>query len=185
MKRITTSLIALAMGTILAWSGITLGVPVQLLNGQSSQLPDKNIETTHKQVKYTDKAPAAIKNALDSLIGIVTENAGTCRTFAVRISGDCTQFNITSLDPLEPMEAGDEVMGTMIADRFHFLVMRNASNKDAMNTLFKTAGDKIKYVREFEFVEEWMDPIITCIEATLTDGNLKMTTCIVDGMEIE
>nr|AIF26619.1 hypothetical protein [uncultured bacterium fosmid pJB71G8] len=185
MKRLASILLSMVACTSIAWCGITVSVPVQLINGQSDQLPDKTIEATFKQVKLKDNAPATLVTVLDSLFHIVTENAGTCRTFAIRINDDYTQFNITNIDPLEPMGNGDEVMGTMIVDRYHFLVMRNAMNKDIINAAFKIGGDKIKYVREFEFVEEKMDPIITCVEAEYVKDKLTITRCVVDGFEIE
>lgn len=185
MKRITTALAAMVAGVALAWSTITVSVPVQLLNGQSNLLPDKTIEATFKQVKYKDSAPAQLRTALDSLCHIVTDNAGLCRTFAVRFTCDYSLFSITNIDPLDMMQPGEEVAGTIIVDRCHFLVIRCAANADAVKASMKTEGEKIKYVREFEFVDEQMEPIVTCVEAQMEGEELKVTRCIVDGFEID
>ncbi len=169
----------------MAWAGITVGVPVQLVNGDGSRLPDKSIEVTHKQLKIVDNAPAAIVAAIDSVTHIVSDNAGNGRTYSLVVSPRGNQVDVYNLDPLEPMDDRFTVAGTYVMGHFHFLVMGNGGNQSLIDTVFKTTRDKVTYVREFEYVDEESTPLSTHVSATIVAGKVLFLSRLVEDMEAE
>lgn len=171
--------------TLVGWAGITIGVPVKLLYSQSNQLPDKTIETTHKQLKFKENALTTLTVTLDSLTSIVAENAGQCRTFAVRVNAQCSGMTITDFDPLAPLPRNVQVMGVHVVEHSHFFIMIDNGNKTLLETSFKKTGKKIKYVREFEFVDEDCAPIATNVEAVIDDQGITLVHQLVDGIDLQ
>ncbi len=182
MTRIVTTL-TLVLSAAVAWAGITVGVPVQIVSGEANQLPDKNIEVTYKQVRILDKAPAAIVAAIDSVTRIVSNNAGNGRTYSLMVSPQGKQIDVFNVDPLEPMGDRFKVMGTHIVGHFHFLVLATRDNQPMLDSVFKTTREKITYVREFEYVDEESSPLSTHVGALIDGGVVRIVNRLVEDME--
>ena len=179
MKRVIFSLIAGACVALAGWCEVTVGVTVQLTQNERDLLPDKSIEVTYKTLKYDKKANEQLVQALDSAMSVVAENAYMCRTFLLNFDGK-SKISITSFDPVETGSKRDDIMGTMVRRHCHFLVLCNADNKEAVSHIFKRDSEKVKYVREFEFVEAKIAPTTTCVEAEIDGATITFTSRIVD-----
>lgn len=161
---------------------ITVPVVTQLHESQRNLLPDKTIEATYKTLEYGKNINPSTAVALDSLMQIVADNAYQCRTFELFINGDndTVETTIIYTDPTQKDDK-QQRQGTLIKDGRHFLVTCDKANEKWVKALFTDGRDKVKYVREFEMVEELMPQPETQVTALITHGQTKITHYMVEG----
>ncbi|MBQ0068879.1 MAG: hypothetical protein KBT09_03885 [Bacteroidales bacterium] len=181
MKKILLALALILAVAVEGNCGITVGVTMPLLESERNMLPDKTIEASLKEVKY--KTSNNLTASLDSLMNIVVENAIMWRTFSLNINNNGENYEVSILQ-IDPTVSSNDYLGPYIKGHCHFLVVQQEENKDLINSLFKRDGEKVKYVREFEFVEDKDCIQSTNVEAIVTPNEVKVSNCIVEGIDI-
>lgn len=181
MKKIVLTLALILAVATTGNCGITVGVTMPLLESERNMLPDKTIETSIKEVKY--KTNNNLTMSLDSLMNIVVENAIMWRTFSLDIKNSGENYEV-SIIHIDPTVNSNDYLGPYIKGHCHFLVVQKEENKELINSLFKRDGEKVKYVREFEFVEDKDCIQSTSVEAIITPNEVRVSNCIVEGIDI-
>lgn len=165
---------------------ITVPVITQLHESQRNLLPDKTIEASFKTLDYGKNANSQLTTCIDSLMQIVVDNAYQCRTFELNVCNlnDEIITSITYLDPTTKDENQKKLMGAFIKEGRHFLVTCDSKNEKLIKTLFVDGRDKVKYVREFEMVEDLIPQPETLVNALITQNKIKITHCMVEGEDL-
>lgn len=173
-KRFPTIIAALLCGCSLAIADTTLGIPVELLESERNLLPDKSIETTIKTLHYRKEANPVLKAAVDTMMTIVCDNAYDCRTFLITIEETNGIYTATLVNHDPTTSDVTPITGVMVKDGRHFMFKADGENGRAVKSLVDKDREKVKYVREFEFVEEKQEQRPTLV-AMKCDSNNTVT----------
>lgn len=186
MKRILFIILSFAFA-LMAICDDELGVPYQLLMTEHDQLPDKTLLITFKELKSNEKFDIVQRNAIDSVLNLLTENASVCRTFIMSISEDdngILTLNIQNFDPINAIGNQQSIMGVIVIRHCHVFIKEGNCDSKLTKNIYTITRHKRKYVREFEFVEEKVETPPTNIVATYDSGKIRYDKRIVDGIDL-
>lgn len=184
MKRLIFSLISISIIALNAMSAvITVPVVTQLTAEEKDKLPDKTIETTFKTLRFKTSSSTPLAMGMEQIMQVTCDNAFQCRTFTLdlRQCNDSVMMTVKDIDPTELGEKHDNYLGTLVKEGRHFIVTCDAANNNLVKSAVEPARDKVKYVKEYEFVEEVLSVPATLVEGTIHRMETTIKTCIVEG----
>ena len=188
MKRLIFTLFSVSIIALSALSAVTT-VPVvtQLTANEKDKLPDKTIETTFKALRFKTSSSTPIVMGMEEIMQVTCDNAFQCRTFTLdlRQCNDSVMMTVKDIDPTELGEKHENYLGTLVKEGRHFIVICDAANSNLVKSAVEPARDKVKYVKEYEFVEEVQPVQATLVEGTMHRMETTINTCIVEGEKYE
>lgn len=156
---------------------------------QRDLLPKKPEEFKTRQLEFSDKCDRNFCDALTRIIERVLEDEYEHYVFAMSLSdfdasGNCS-VRFHSCDALSQDETWQAmVVGDLQVQAAHFLIVADESSFNRLNTMFKRTKQKIKFVREYEYVNEVMTPTVTSFEGSWHDGSLTWSELVINNVTI-
>lgn len=128
----------------------------QLTQEERGLMPDKTIELQLPLLTFAPKTDDNFKVEMTKWLNKMADSDGEHRTFRLTLApheGQGTAIGVQSLDLLHHAEDWNACLGVLQVGGKYIAVIQTTANAALLKRTFKKAGEKRKFVREFEIVE--------------------------------